>query len=706
MIQFIIGIIALLCAAIVHAESTIVINEIMYHPVSDRSEDEYIELYNRGEVPVDLSGWYFSDGIRYSFPSETVLNPGEYLVVAQDARKIREKYGIDNVAGDYIGELSNSGERIILTTIDGETADEVEYSDSPPWPAAADELGPSLECINPNEDNARPGVWSVSRGFVDWTLVEAEGTIMGDSLQFYLENAGSAWLDDVQLYNLDAYQLEEAVWPMEYRHRPSGNQSLNMHFSHIRIPLNPNRRLLQLQLPNEPRIYLFGVTMELSDRVTSSSLSGFFNADGISGPDDMSDGSLDGGGSTYASELLPVDQILRSDRDPSIWWELGPYEDGQNNAVQCLGQTISIQRLMSHELHLLATAVNAQTITESLTIIYADGAEEAALQVTDWAVAVPESTSQGADIIQNGSFESGLTRWQAAGNHRTSQPLSSEKHSGSQALHLVGTGPGGEEGMVRQTLSGFQSGDRGRLQFWLRAGEGACKVIAEMSDGGLRTETLLGSEGSPGRINSVWQETLPPFVENYSHNPEHPASSDSVTITAQISGGEIIQSVSLQYTVNDHSQWVEMRDDGRSGDGQAQDGVYGAQLPPQPSQTPVFYSIHAADALHRIGRSPRASDPTPRHGYFVYGGEAPSDLPIYFLFVGGNDLSRLNSNPQSNDMVEAAVVVDGQVYDGVRVRYRGAWARSWPKKNWKIRFNKGRYYKGWRTSNLNGEYHD
>ena len=39
----------------IHAD--IIINEIMYHPDSDRDEDEYIELFNTGDESVDLSGW-------------------------------------------------------------------------------------------------------------------------------------------------------------------------------------------------------------------------------------------------------------------------------------------------------------------------------------------------------------------------------------------------------------------------------------------------------------------------------------------------------------------------------------------------------------------------------------------------------------------------------------------------------------------------
>src|SRR6476620_11114577 len=59
----------------------IVINEIMYHPPEDKESLQYIELFNRGQATVDLSNWSFAKGITYSFPANTKLEPGGFLVV-------------------------------------------------------------------------------------------------------------------------------------------------------------------------------------------------------------------------------------------------------------------------------------------------------------------------------------------------------------------------------------------------------------------------------------------------------------------------------------------------------------------------------------------------------------------------------------------------------------------------------------------------
>src|SRR5437762_269747 len=75
-----------LCAvcAGAHAAASIVINEIHYNPDLKTEHVEFIELFNAGTNTVDLSGWYFSDGVSFTFPNGTFLAPGGYLVVAQD----------------------------------------------------------------------------------------------------------------------------------------------------------------------------------------------------------------------------------------------------------------------------------------------------------------------------------------------------------------------------------------------------------------------------------------------------------------------------------------------------------------------------------------------------------------------------------------------------------------------------------------------
>jgi hypothetical protein len=130
----------------VHAAGSIVISEIMYHPghavnTPENLQQEWIELFNPGTQTVSLTGWRFSDGVEFVFPSVSI-GAGKYLVVAADVSTFRAKYpSVTNVVGGWTGWLSNSGEKIELVDAAGEVVDSVKYADEGDW--SVRELGPA-----------------------------------------------------------------------------------------------------------------------------------------------------------------------------------------------------------------------------------------------------------------------------------------------------------------------------------------------------------------------------------------------------------------------------------------------------------------------------------------------------------------------------------------------------------------------------------
>ncbi|MDB6111414.1 MAG: hypothetical protein JWR69_3164, partial [Pedosphaera sp.] len=72
--------------------ANIVLNELMYHPASENLSESYVEVFNAGPGTVDLTGWRFTKGIQYAFPSNTLFAPGAYLVVAADRSAFTNKY--------------------------------------------------------------------------------------------------------------------------------------------------------------------------------------------------------------------------------------------------------------------------------------------------------------------------------------------------------------------------------------------------------------------------------------------------------------------------------------------------------------------------------------------------------------------------------------------------------------------------------------
>ncbi len=161
----------------------VVISEIMYHvKASEFKEDfdaEFIELHNRSSNPVDLTGWQFTSGIRFTFP-EVTLAAGGYLVIAPNVEAFQERHpDVAQVLGPYRGRLSNSGEEITLEDADEEEIDSVTYADSGFWAARVSEklkghddwvweaphdgLGFSLELINPGLTNDYGHNWLPSK---------------------------------------------------------------------------------------------------------------------------------------------------------------------------------------------------------------------------------------------------------------------------------------------------------------------------------------------------------------------------------------------------------------------------------------------------------------------------------------------------------------------------------------------------------------
>ncbi|MCA9266470.1 MAG: lamin tail domain-containing protein, partial [Planctomycetales bacterium] len=141
------------------------------------SSEEWIELYNRGASAVDLSGWSLTDAVAFQIPENTIVNPGEYIVIARDAAQFAAQYPDVTPLGEFSGSLSDSGEQVTLRDAVGNVADEVHYFDGGRWPEYADGGGSSLELRNPAADNGSAEAWASSVEQSDWQHVSYTMTV-------------------------------------------------------------------------------------------------------------------------------------------------------------------------------------------------------------------------------------------------------------------------------------------------------------------------------------------------------------------------------------------------------------------------------------------------------------------------------------------------------------------------------------------------
>ena len=130
-------------------------------PASE-SDEEWIEIYNKGTETIALDGWDLSNAVSFTFPPDFDIAPDEYVVIANDATLLALQYPAIRIAGEYSGRLSNKSEEIVLTDLVGNIADQVTYFDGKPWPEGTDGFRSSLELADPQADNNNASAWCAS----------------------------------------------------------------------------------------------------------------------------------------------------------------------------------------------------------------------------------------------------------------------------------------------------------------------------------------------------------------------------------------------------------------------------------------------------------------------------------------------------------------------------------------------------------------
>ena len=131
------------------AEATVVISEVLADPPTgdagdanqdgqrDTYEDEFIELYNAGSAPVDISGWQLCDDDVeldncFQFPSDAVIEPGSYVVLFGGGNPSGFTVPVYTDDGTIGNGLKNSGEAIRLIDDTGAEVASVSHDD---WPS-------------------------------------------------------------------------------------------------------------------------------------------------------------------------------------------------------------------------------------------------------------------------------------------------------------------------------------------------------------------------------------------------------------------------------------------------------------------------------------------------------------------------------------------------------------------------------------------
>ncbi|MGW8144290.1 MAG: lamin tail domain-containing protein [Anaerolineales bacterium] len=173
----------------VSAELTtgILISEVLPNPSGKEPAGEWIEIFNRGPKPVQLANHKIGDcqtqgGLEgmYQFPKGAVIDPGEVMVIANQALGFYQKYGfppdfelIDSDPSvtdlekyrDWSGgviNLNNTGDEVLLLNPEDNLLDAISWGNStfafdPPASDTGDDH--SLERVPSNVDRNWSGDW-------------------------------------------------------------------------------------------------------------------------------------------------------------------------------------------------------------------------------------------------------------------------------------------------------------------------------------------------------------------------------------------------------------------------------------------------------------------------------------------------------------------------------------------------------------------
>lgn len=136
------------------APEPVLISELMYHPVEENAavdNHEFIEIHNRSDAAVDLSGWKLGGMLSFTFPAGASIPANGYKVIAKNKAALAGvtsyMLNLAELHGDYGGELDNGGGTVTLVNAAGTTVDTVKFNDHFPWPIGADAMGADDEWL-------------------------------------------------------------------------------------------------------------------------------------------------------------------------------------------------------------------------------------------------------------------------------------------------------------------------------------------------------------------------------------------------------------------------------------------------------------------------------------------------------------------------------------------------------------------------------
>lgn len=309
------------------------------------------------------------------------------------------------------------------------------------------------------------------------------------------------------------------------------------------------------------------------------------------------------------------------------------------------------------------------------------------------------------DLLQNGSFENGLTAWRALGNHRGSRVEPEPGNPGNHVLRLVATGPTDHmHNHLETTLADGRAVTDGRtyeISFRAKWLAGNHRLNTRLYFNRVARTTALPlppTHGTPGARNSTFTTNLGPTFAAFQHHPIVPPPGGPVTVSASVADPHGVAAVNLRWSVNSGPwQSVAMSPSGTASEFGYVNHV--AALPGMPAGTLVQFYVEAADTLGASATYP-ARGPNSRALFKVDEGKPlMTQLHRLNLLMLPADVQRLHAptNVMSNERLGLTLVHDErEVFYDVGIHLQGSQrGRNWPSRvGYSVRFSPDQEFRG------------
>lgn len=200
---------------------------------------------------------------------------------------------------------------------------------------------------------------------------------------------------------------------------------------------------------------------------------------------------------------------------------------------------------------------------------------------------------------------------------------------------------------------------------------------------------------TPAEANGVGAKVTGPTITEVGHSPKVPNDDEDLWVTSRIAPSfNNLSNVVMRYRVMFTNEVVvPMKDDGRSHDGLANDGVFGAVIPASAAThgQMVRYLISAEDVAGNVSRWPLFHDPTGSEEYLgtvVNPSSVSSPLPVFHLFVSAANIPKMDDEATGG---RVTVFHEGELYDNIHMELRGNTSAGLPKKSHRVEFHREKW---------------